>query len=134
MIAVPDAEEYFAEAESWDADRIAQFRRTARTAWWVAGAGWLCASASAIALLLLMPLKEVTPFLVRVDRSTGIVDVVPVFAGRATPEEAVTRYFLSHYISMRAIQFRPPADMKNAAPFTSAQRNQDRCSCDCNQS
>src|SRR6202522_4847145 len=70
LIAAP---EYFREAESWDADRAAQFRRSARTAWWVAGAGWSCAVASALALALLMPLKRVDPFVVRVDNSTGIV-------------------------------------------------------------
>ncbi len=43
--------------------------------------GGLCAVASALALALLMPLKRVDPFLVRVDNSTGIVDVVPVYAG-----------------------------------------------------
>ena len=126
MIAVPDAEEYFAEAESWDADRIAQFRRNARTAWWVASAGWLCAVTSAIALLLLMPLKEVIPYLVRVDGSTGIVDVVPVFAGRATHEEAVTRYFLSHYVSVceRFNFSTAESDYEECGAFHSAQRNQ----------
>src|SRR6201996_8013799 len=126
MIAVPDADEYFAEAESWDADRIAQFRRNARTAWWVASAGWLCAVTSAIALLLLMPLKEVIPYLVRVDGSTGIVDVVPVFAGRAPHEEAVTRYFLSHYVSVceRFNFSTAESDYEECGAFHSAQRNQ----------
>jgi type IV secretion system protein VirB8 len=100
VTGAPALEAYFAEAESWDADRAAESRRSARTAWWVAAAGWLCAIASALALALLMPLKQVIPYLVRVDGSTGIVDVVPVFTGPATPEEAVTRYFLTHYVSV----------------------------------
>jgi type IV secretion system protein VirB8 len=126
MMAVSDAEEYFGAAESWDADRIAQFRRDTRTAWRVAGAGWLCAVASAIALLLLTPLKQVVPYLVRVDSSTGIVDVVPVFAGRATPEEAVTRYFLSHYVSVceRFNFSTAESDYEECGAFHSAQRNQ----------
>ena len=37
-----------------DADRAAQLRRSRRTAWWVASAGWSCAVASAVALLVLM--------------------------------------------------------------------------------
>ena len=75
MITTPTIDEYFREAETWDADRAMQFRRSARTAWWVAGAGWICAVTSASALCLLMPLKRVDPFVVRVDNSTGIVDV-----------------------------------------------------------
>jgi type IV secretion system protein VirB8 len=126
MIAQPNAESYFAEAESWDADRIAQFQRTARTAWWVAGAGWSCAVASAAAIMLMMPLKEAIPYLVRVDGTTGIVDVVPVFAGHATPEEAVTRYFLSHYVSVceRFNFSTAESDYEECGAFHSAQRNQ----------
>ena len=69
--------DYFREAESWDTDRVAQSRRS--VAWppgW-RGAGWTCAIACAAALVLLMPLKRVEPFVVRVDNATGIVDVVP---------------------------------------------------------
>jgi type IV secretion system protein VirB8 len=122
----PDAQAYFDAAESWDADRVAQFRRNTRIAWRVAGAGWLCAVASAAALLLLMPLKEVVPYLVRVDGSTGIVDVVPVFVGRATPEEAVTRYFLTHYVSVceRFNYSTAESDYEECGAFHSAQRNQ----------
>jgi len=35
-------ETYLSEAVSWDADRVAMQRRSARQAWWVAGAGWIC--------------------------------------------------------------------------------------------
>jgi type IV secretion system protein VirB8 len=121
-----DCQEYFAMAESWDSDRVAQFRRSTRVAWWVAGAGWLCALASSIAVLLLMPLKQIVPYLVRVDASTGIVDVVPVLAGRATPEEAVTRYFLSHYVSVceRFNFSTAESDYEECGAFHSAQRNQ----------
>jgi type IV secretion system protein VirB8 len=117
---------YFREAESWDADRAAQWRRSARTAWWVAAAGWLCAVSGAVALAVLMPLKRVEPFLVRVDNSTGIVDVVPVFVGRATQEEAVTRYFLTHYLTVceRFNFATAESDYEECGAFHSAQRNQ----------
>jgi type IV secretion system protein VirB8 len=118
--------EYFREAESWDADRAAQFRRSACAAWWVAGAGWLCATSSAIALCLLMPLKRVDPFVVRVDNTTGVVDVVPVLAGNATAEEAVTRYFLTHYMTVceRFNFATAESDYEECAAFHAAQRNQ----------
>ncbi len=91
---------YFDEAASWDRDRAAVAQRGARIAWRVAAAGWICAITSGAALLLLMPLKRVEPFVIRVDKSTGIVDVVPVYAGTATQPEAVTRYFLTHYVTV----------------------------------
>jgi type IV secretion system protein VirB8 len=126
LITAPASQEYFHEAQSWDADRAAQFRRSARTAWWAAGAGWLCAVASALALAMLMPLKRVEPFVVRVDNSTGIVDVVPVYAGRATPEEAVTRYFLTHYLTVceRFNFATAESDYEECSAFHSTQRNQ----------
>lgn len=117
---------YFREAESWDADRSSQYRRSAATAWWVAGAGWVCAVTAAAAIVILMPLKQVEPFVVRVDNSTGIVDVVPVYAGTAAPEEAITRYFLSHYLTVceRFNFATAESDYEECGAFHSAQRNQ----------
>jgi type IV secretion system protein VirB8 len=125
-MSASEIQDHFEAAESWDADRVAQSRHTTRIAWRVAGAGWLCAVTGAVALALLMPLKQVIPYLVRVDGSTGIVDVVPVFVGRATPEEAVTRYFLTHYVSVceRFNFSTAESDYEECGAFHSAQRNQ----------
>ncbi|MGH8262046.1 MAG: VirB8/TrbF family protein, partial [Steroidobacteraceae bacterium] len=95
MSTAPELEAYYAEARSWDADRVAMTRRSARIAWVVAAAGWLCAVASASAIAFLTPLKTVEPFLVRIENATGRVDVVPVYAGRADLGETVTRYLLT---------------------------------------
>jgi len=92
-------EAYFTEAASWDADRAAQRERSMRWLVATAAAGWLCAVGVSIALAMAMPLKSVQPFVIRVDNSTGIVDVVPAYTGGATVSEAVTRYFLEHYVS-----------------------------------
>lgn len=91
---------YFAEAASWDADRVAASARSQRIAWRVAIGAAVLATAAILALILLMPLKRVDPFVIRVDNATGMVDVVPVFAGQATLPEAVTRYFLDHYLTV----------------------------------
>ena len=91
---------YFAEAASWDADRAAQIRRSERIAWGVAGAGWIAAVMASTALLFLTPLKRVEPFVVRVDNSTGVVDVVPVYDGKEGLAETVTRYLLTHYVGI----------------------------------
>lgn len=117
---------YLAEAASWDADRLAQAARARRAAWRVAAAGWLCAIASSAALALLMPLKRVEPFLVRVDNSTGVVDVVPVYAGHASLGEAVTRYFLTHYITVceRFDYALAESDYEECGAFNSAKLNQ----------
>src|SRR5687768_2927679 len=93
-------ERYFQDAASWDADRAAMTARSVRLAWRIAiGACALTAIAIA-ALLALMPLKRVEPFVIRVDNATGIVDVVPVLAGNAPLPETVTRYLLTHYVTV----------------------------------
>jgi type IV secretion system protein VirB8 len=117
---------YFAEAQSWDADRNAQQQRSVRVAWCTATAGWVCAMAGAVAIATMMPLKQVEPFLIRVDNSTGIVDVVPALDATASPDESVTRYFLTHYVSVceRFNFSTAESDYEECGAFHSAQRNQ----------
>lgn len=119
-------EAYFAEAASWDADRTAQGRRITRIAWGVASAGWLAALMTAAALMLLMPLKRVEPFVLRVDNSTGLVDVVPVYAGRADMPESVSRYFLDHYVTVceRFNFATAESDYEECGAYHTAARNQ----------
>lgn len=117
---------YLDEAASWDADRMAQAARTAAVAWRVAMAGWLCAVASSVALTFIMPLKRVDPYLIRVDNSTGVVDAVPVYTGHAALGEAVTRYFLAHYITVceRFDYAFAESDYEECGAFNSARLNQ----------
>lgn len=117
---------YLAEAAFWDADRLAQAGRAAAVAWRVAIAGWVCALASVAALILLVPLKRVEPYLIRVDNSTGVVDVVPVYTGHAPLGETVTRYFLTHYVTVceRFDAVMAESDYEECGAFNSAQLNQ----------
>ena len=121
-----ELEAYWQEAAAWDSDRVAQLRRTERIAWFVAAGSGLCAMLCAGALMLLVPLKRIAPFLVRVDNTTGIVDVVPVAAGSVDPGEAVTRYLLTHYVMVceRFNFSTAESDYAECGAFHSAQRNQ----------
>jgi type IV secretion system protein VirB8 len=122
----PALEGYFSEAASWDADARAQGRRTVRLALGVAGAGWIAVLVLSSALMLLMPLKRVEPFVVRVDNATGVVDVVPVYTGHAGVPEAVTRYLLTHYVTVceRFNYATAESDYEECGSFHTAQRNQ----------
>jgi type IV secretion system protein VirB8 len=122
----PELEPYFAEAASWDLDRARQALRSARVGWSVAGVACVVAVLLAGALMLLMPLKRVEPFLIRVDRTTGVVDVVPTYSGHATLGQAVTRYFLIHYISVceRFNYATAESDYEECGAFQTPQENE----------
>lgn len=126
MSADRELQAYLEEAASWDADRVAQARRAAAIAWRVAAAGWLCAVASVVAMTFVMPLKRVEPYVIRVDNSTGVVDVVPVYAGHAQLGMAVSRYFLTHYITVceRFDYAIAESDYEECGAFNSARLNQ----------
>jgi type IV secretion system protein VirB8 len=119
-------EAYLAEAASWDADRAASAARSARIAWRVAALMAALLTLSILTLMLLMPLKHVEPFVIRVDNTTGVVDVVPVFAGREPMQETVTRYLLDHYITVceRFNFATAESDYEECGAFHSAARNQ----------
>ena len=121
-----DLEAYFAEARGWDLDRIDQSHRSARVAWRIAVTAVVCAVAVSVALVSLTPLKRVEPFLIRVDNSTGVIDVVPIYAGRAAMDETVTRYLLSHYVSVceRFNYSTAESDYEECGAFHNAKRNQ----------
>jgi type IV secretion system protein VirB8 len=117
---------YFDEAASWDADRASQAARSSRVAWSVALAAVFVAIAASCAVMLLAPLKRVEPFLIRVDGTTGLVDVVPVYAGTAKLPEIVTRYLLTHYVEVCEQFYWSTAerDYEECGAFNSAGRNQ----------
>ena len=117
---------YLKEAASWDADRVAMQERSAHTAWRVAALASALLMVSILALMMLMPLKHVEPFVIRVDNATGVVDVVPVFAGRSQMPETVTRYFLDHYVTVceRFDFATAESDYEECGSFHGAARNQ----------
>lgn len=117
---------YLREAACWDADRAAQSRRHARIAWTVASVATLAAVSGSLALAALMPLKRVDPFVVRVDNTTGLVDVVPVYTGHDPMPETVTRYLLTHYVEVceRFNFATAESDYQECGAFHTPQRNQ----------
>ncbi len=98
-----DLKGYFEEARRWDQDRLASAVRSRRLAWTIAACAGVLAFAAVGAVTALTPLKSVEPFVVRVDRSTGAVDVMTGLSGQdhLTYDEAVSKYFLGLYVRTR---------------------------------
>jgi type IV secretion system protein VirB8 len=119
--------DYLREASSWDGDRVAQAQLSARRAWVLSGAAALLAALAVCALALLTPLKRVEPFVIRVDNSTGIVDIVPTFEGHQAMPEAVTRFLLAHYVQTceRYLPATAEQDYSECGAFHGTRRNQE---------
>lgn len=102
MVPADNLKSYFEKARRFDQDRLIQIERSNRIAWSIAIAASLVAAVSVCAIAGLTPLKTVEPFVVRVDNSTGIVDVVSALTSTAgTYDEAVTKYFAAKYVRAR---------------------------------
>lgn len=113
MIVPPaDLKAYFAEARSWDQDRLRSAERSRKLAWAAAAGATLLAAVAVGAVAALAPLKTVQPYVVRVDRATGAVEVMNgLKAGPdVTYEEAVTKSFLATYVRARESWLAPAAE------------------------
>ena len=93
---------YYAESASWNRDRMTAIQSSQRLAWWIAGAACVVAVLEAIALVVLMPLKQVEPYTLMVDKTTGYVQALkPLDPGKITPDSALTQSFLVQYVIAR---------------------------------
>ena len=116
--------EYFDKARRFDQDRMMSAERSKRIAWFAAIVASVLACVSVGAVVALTPLKTVEPFVIRVDNSTGIVDVISAMSSVAgSYDEEVTKYFAARYVRAREgyvwseaeENFRTASLMSNAA-------------------
>ena len=126
MSADPSLRGYLADAVTWDTERTLQTQLSARRALRVAAGASLCVLALALAIAVMMPLKRVEPYLIRVDARTGAVDVLPPYRGGATFGKTIARYFLMRYISVceRFDYAMAAADYQHCGAFNSSRLNE----------
>jgi len=95
-------EQYLSEARSWENDKVLELYKSRKTAWIVASVASSIALVSVFAVAALTPLKNVEPYVIRVDNSTGIVDVINAMDDSKTNyDEAVNKYFTQLYVRYR---------------------------------
>lgn len=113
-VASNDLKAYFDEARRWDQDRLKSAERSKRVAWTVAILATAVAIAASTAVAALAPLKSVEPYVVRVNQTTGSVDVMTGLTGErgVTYNEAVSKSFLAQYVRARE-GYLPPAAQEN---------------------
>lgn len=70
--------------------------------WLIASVSALIAILSIIAVLCLTPLKEVEPYVIRVDNTTGAVDIISILnEEQITGNEALDKHFIAQYVKSR---------------------------------
>lgn len=90
------------KALDWDDDRVTRARRSATIGWSIAGALGITTVALGFAIAHLAPLKTVEPYVIRVDNSTGIVEVMSALEDTPqTYDEAIDESFLAQYVRSR---------------------------------
>lgn len=73
-----------------------------KRAWLVAFLSFIVATLSVVAVALLTPLKSVEPYVIRVNDTTGMVDIITSLDKKdITQNEALDKYFVSTYIKTR---------------------------------
>ena len=117
---------YLEEARGWDFDRGRAAQAAARRAWWVAALACGVAVVAVGAVAGLTPFKTVEPFVVRVDNTTGVVDVVPRYGGEVEWPEVVTRHLLTQYVTVREryVAALAEADYEQVGSYQTAALNQ----------
>ena len=95
--------EYFEEAESWDSDGVTEAKKSKKTAWIVASVSILAAFLAIGAIVAMMPLKTVEPFVIRVNDTNGMVDVISVLAEtdeviKSSSQELLDKHWIGKYI------------------------------------
>ena len=98
-----DLKAYFAEAASWDHDRLIAANRSKRLAWTISAIASGLAITGIAAVAMLTPLKTVAPYVIMVDKATGASEITSSMTGdkQITYNEAVAKYFLADYVRNR---------------------------------
>ncbi|EHT9070978.1 virB8 family protein [Campylobacter jejuni] len=87
-------------------DYEASFRylidKSNKRAWLIAFVSIFIAIISIVAVVLLTPLKTIEPYLIRVDNTTGMVDILTMLDEKEiSSNEALDKYFISQYVKAR---------------------------------
>lgn len=97
-----DEKPVFEQAINWESSRVLSVEKSERRAWRVAFASVGVAVLAIAAIAMMMPLKESVPYVIRVDSTTGVPDIVTAITDKAvTGDEVMDKYWLAQYVRAR---------------------------------
>lgn len=94
--------DFIKASKEFEKSRIGDIEKSKNTAWLVAAASCCVAILLAVVITVMMPLKTVEPYLVRVDNNTGATDIVTALSETKsiTDTEATSKYFAALYVRL----------------------------------
>ncbi|MEW9907064.1 MAG: VirB8/TrbF family protein (plasmid) [Candidatus Symbiodolus clandestinus] len=87
---------------NWEISRIQLIEKSEKRAWIVALVASFLAISAWIVIILLLPLKQTIPYVIRVDSTTGVPDIITTLKSKEVSlDEAVNKYWLAQYVRCR---------------------------------
>lgn len=95
-------EQYYEAGKVWEQEIYLSLKTSRNRAWMISGILGAVAVLCLIALIIVLPLKSVEPFVITVDRHTGYTEVTrPLAEGALPQDEAVIQFDLVRYLNAR---------------------------------
>ncbi|ELE4958572.1 VirB8 family type IV secretion system protein [Campylobacter coli] len=92
----------FNSAMDYEASFRYLIEKSNKRAWLIAFVSIFIAIISIVAVVLLTPLKTIEPYVIRVDNTTGMVDILTMLDEKEiSSNEALDKYFISQYVKAR---------------------------------
>lgn len=95
-------DELLVESRTFEKDIIKNLNSSKKIAWFLSIVFFVYSLVLTIAFVFLLPLKDVQPYVIRVDNNTGYTDIIPSLTDDTfTPDEALSRFWVAHYVELR---------------------------------
>lgn len=88
-------------SKEFENSRIGDIERSRLIAWRIAGVSLACFVMSAVAIMLMTPLKQTVPYVVRIDNNTGATDIVTTLNdAKSNYGDEVSKFFAAQYVRL----------------------------------
>ncbi|MGN6424270.1 MAG: virB8 family protein [Asticcacaulis sp.] len=94
---------FFADAQGWEADRLHRTEKSEKRAWFVAGCSCLVTAVAVTAVVAMMPLKRIVPYVYAIDRQTGELTIMDAANQRQIVgnQDLLDKHFAGAYVVAR---------------------------------
>ncbi len=93
---------YFDQANDWESSNRLKQQESVKLAWLITKISVVITILLLISFICLLPLKESVPYVIRVDNTTGVPDIVTMFNTKEMAyDEIRDKYFLAQYVKSR---------------------------------